>query len=983
MMRSNRFLWLLFTLSLMALFTNNETAAQSNILVVNSTSSSTTSGGCDADCSLLDAINQSNTMNGVQTIQFNMSGDGPFTIFTDIGFRIRQSTIIDATTQPGYNGKPLIQIQPSVITAPYGIYVEDVSSFDSTLSVTIRGVAINGFVNGRGILIGNGQNHLIEQNFIGVNAAGTLAQPNDTGIYMRARNSVIRQNVISGNNGGGVLLINSGDRLSINNQIVGNFVGTNFNGTAPIPNQDGIQIREGANNNSVGGIIPADRNIISGNSRWGIFTDGSDIYPSLSANTTTIQGNYIGTDVSGTLDLGNGSYGIFIQRSDNNVIGGTTGTSPGGNCSGACNLISGNNFGIGISGDEAGTAENNVVRGNFIGTTVTGKAVLPNSGAGISISSSANTIGGTTPSARNIISGNATFGIQLSGQGTFGNIIIGNYIGTDTLGLNDLGNQADGIYINGTAYGNQIGDGTDQGANWIGFNGAVNNHAGIVIDDTPVNGFYSDQNLITGNSIFYNGGFGIDLLPVGFTVNDAGDVDTGANGLQNTPVLSSIVARNTTTIDGTLNSAANRDYNIELFSSTDCDATGHGEGEFFLGAWPVTTNGSGNAAFQVVIPSLVEPNGAITATAIDQDVTLNSPFLGNTSEFSSCIAAQADLSITNVDSADPVLPGDSLTYTLSVSNPANASYADNVIVTDTLPVGLTFVSATASQGTCAFNTPFRKVTCTITQLQNSAAVTVAIATTVDTSIATTTLSNTAVVAADTSDPLLTNNTASQTTRIARANLSVTINDTPDPVPADTLLTYTVVVTNLGTDTATNVALTDTLPANISLISAVATQGSCTPGAGTINCSLGTIINSQTASVVILVRPNYQTQNTIIINTASVSALQVDTLLTNNTFSASTRVNASSEAPPLYLYTIATPTLTWNRISWAAGYEIEVADNSGFSNPKFDNNNISSADLSATTTPLEDGIWYWRVRAKHADESWGEWSAAARFMIDQP
>ena len=76
MMRSNRFLWLFFTLSLMALFANNETAAQSNILVVNSTSSSTTSGGCDADCSFLDAINLSESMNGVQTIQFNMSGDG-------------------------------------------------------------------------------------------------------------------------------------------------------------------------------------------------------------------------------------------------------------------------------------------------------------------------------------------------------------------------------------------------------------------------------------------------------------------------------------------------------------------------------------------------------------------------------------------------------------------------------------------------------------------------------------------------------------------------------------------------------------------------------------------------------------------------------------------------------------------------------------------------------------------------------------------
>jgi len=985
MPHSNRFICLLFAISLMALFTTNQASAQSNILVVTNTGSGTTSGGCDADCTLQDAIDQSESTTGiVETIQFNISGSGPFTILTNSTYRIRHSVIIDATTQPGYSGKPRIQIQPGNASVTDGIYVEDITDYDPTLSVTIRGLAINGFVKGAGILLGNGHNHLIEQNFIGVNPAGTLAQPNGTGVSTRARNTVIHQNVISGNNNSGVLMVNNGvGRDSINNQIIGNFIGTNFNGTAAIPNKDGIQIRDGANHNIVGGTTAADRNIISGNTEWGVFSDGSDIYPSLNSNSNTIQGNYIGTDVTGMFDLGNGADGIFIQRSDNNIIGGTTGTSPGGNCTGACNLISGNNAGIDIFGDSRGSAENNLIQGNYVGTTVTGQAALPNNWVGIALDSSSNTVGGTTPAARNLISGNNTFGMQLSGPDTFGNVITGNYIGTDRSGLNDLGNQYEGIYISGAAYGNRIGDGTDQGANWIGFNGALNNHPGIGMDDTPSNGFYPDQNVITGNSIFYNGGLGIDLLPVGITDNDTGDGDTGPNGLQNTPILNSIVTRADTTVSGSLNSAANRDYIIEFFSNTDCDESGNGEGEFFLGSVPVTTDGNGNAPILATLNPPADLNTAITATAIDNDATANSVFVGNTSEFSACKAAQTNLSITNVDSADPVLPGDSLTYTLTVSNPAAESYAGNVIVTDTLPVGLTYVSANPSQGTCSFDSPTRKVTCSIGQLPNNVTATVAIATTVNLSITTTTLSNTASVTSDTFDPLLSNNTAKQTTGIAHANLGLTITDSPDPVLADALLTYKVVVTNFGTDTATNVALTDTLPANVSLISAVATQGSCTPGSGIINCNLGTLNNRQGASVIILIRPNYQAQNTTIISTASVSALQVDPITTNNSVSASTRVNASSGIPPLYQYTIATPTLTWNSISWATGYQIEVDDNSGFANPNFHDNSIPSNTLSATTTLLTDGIWYWHVRAKKADGTWGGWSATGSFMIDQP
>ncbi|MBA3870040.1 MAG: DUF11 domain-containing protein [Anaerolineae bacterium] len=978
MMRSTRFIGLLVAISLIALFTKNETFAQGNILTVTNTLSNTTTGGCDSDCSLLDAIYASELTSDVETIQFNISGTPPFTILTpdNNGYQIHQSVVIDATTQPGYIDKPLIQIRPSSISTSAGIDVEKAGTNPYALAVTIRGLAINSITHGDGIVLGYGQN-LIEQNFIGVNTAGTLGQPNDIGIYTRSANNVIRNNVISGNNIVGIYLISSS---GTNNQVVGNFIGTNFDGSLPIPNKDGIDVLEGANSNIIGGITPADRNIISSNTGWGIYILGSDDYPTLNTHNTTVQGNYIGTDSLGTHDLGNGAGGIEIYRSDSNIIGGTSGTTPGGDCTGACNLISGNSVGIYILVDAGGTSEENQIQGNFIGTTFTGQVALPNDSVGIAIYSSSNTVGGTTPAARNLISGNTTHGIQLSGLGTFGNKIWGNYIGTDTTGFSELGNHAYGIYINQFAYGNQIGDGTDEGANWIGFNGK----AGVGIDNAvDSNGFYADQNLITANSIFYNTGLGIDLLPTGITANDVGDNDAGGNGLQNAPVISSVVSRDNTTISGTLNSAPNRDYIIEFFASSACDGLGYGEGEVFLGSASATTNGSGNVTFQGNITPPADGEAVITATAIDNDATLDSPFVWNTSEFSACKAAQTDLSITNMDSVDPVLPGDSLSYTLTVSNSnaATASYADNVIVTDTLPVGLIYVSATPSQGTCSFDLPTRKVTCHIGQVTMSETIT--IATTVSPSIATATINNTATVTTDTHDTVLSNNTATQTTGIAHANLGVVITDTPDPVLADSMLTYKVVVSNLGTDTATNVALTDTLPANVYVIGFTTTQGSCTLGTGIINCSLGTLNNGASATVTILMRPDTQMQNTIITNKATVSGLQVDTVPANNLFTATTKVNPSSGMPPLNLFTISTPTLTWNSISWAAAYEIQVDNDSGFNSPNFDMNNIPQGTFTVTTSALADGIWYWHVRAKRDDGTWGGWSATASFMIDTP
>lgn len=139
---------------------------------------------------------------------------------------------------------------------------------------------------------------------------------------------------------------------------------------------------------------------------------------------------------------------------------------------------------------------------------------------------------------------------------------------------------------------------------------------------------------ISGNSIFENGGLGIDLLgfgPSGFTLNDLGDADTGGNGLQNFPVLTAADATDSEiTIVGMLNSLADQSFTVELFANTTCDPSGHGEGKNLLGSTTVTTDGGGNAEISVTLPVGVAIGSVITATATQDDT-------GSTSEFSACV----------------------------------------------------------------------------------------------------------------------------------------------------------------------------------------------------------------------------------------------------------------------------------------------------------------------------------------------------------
>jgi hypothetical protein len=270
------------------------------------------------------------------------------------------------------------------------------------------------------------------------------------------------------------------------------------------------------------------------------------------------------------------------------------------------------------------------IEGNFVGTDASGTQARGNS-SGVTISTinsgavaSANTIGGTTPGARNLISGNNEGGgVNLSANLNTemqGNRVEGNLIGTGPSGTQALGNGNFGVRIR-NAVGTVVGGSTQSSANTIAFNA----QDGVVI---TADGSGSIRNSILRNSIFSNAGLGIDLVggtenAAGATANDPGDADSGANGLQNFPVLASAkTGGGKTTISGNLNSAPNRTFTVQFFSNP----SGTDEGKKFIGQKSVTTGSDGKGTFTFVPDQTVSTGQRITATVTNAE--------GNTSEFS-------------------------------------------------------------------------------------------------------------------------------------------------------------------------------------------------------------------------------------------------------------------------------------------------------------------------------------------------------------
>jgi choice-of-anchor C domain-containing protein len=619
--------------------------------------------------SLRQAILDANANAGADIITFNIAGSGTqiINVLTVLP-TITDQVTIDGTTQTSYVAGSFIPI----ILDGNNLNTNGLTLGVGSSGSTIRGLVVRDFLQYGIEIQATSMTNTISNNFVGrMDSSGNTVtgEENGYGVMVRSTYNTIggttsTGNVISGNTNQGIYID------SVSNTIAGNIVGLNAAGTTALANSNhGIYVTSNGAGTLIGGTTSTARNIISGNTNDGIVIDGGN---GQTFRNVKVQGNYIGTDINGTTAIGNTRYGIYLsQQASGNTIGGSV--------SNAGNVIAGNNS----DGIRSDTGIYNTIQGNTIGLSSSGTA-LANGGNGIILNgSSYSQIGGTTSLAANTIGRNVLDGIQLLGASTY-NTIQGNFIGTNASGTSSLGNQRYGVYFSTGAINNTLG-GTTTGAgnvisgntnygvlveadsntiqgNTIGRNPAnssslansvgvyVNNVSNTVIGGSAtgaaniiagntnqgivVTGTSAANNAILGNSIFSNGGLGIDLAAdAAVQANDSLDADTGANGLQNFPVISSAVSGPTgTTIAGSLNSLASTNFRLEFFSiPSGTQDTTNGEGPTFLGFINVTTNSSGNASFTEFLQNLfIAAGDRVTATAT---VRASDFTFGNTSEF--------------------------------------------------------------------------------------------------------------------------------------------------------------------------------------------------------------------------------------------------------------------------------------------------------------------------------------------------------------
>lgn len=688
-------------------------------------------GTCDADdCTLREALNAANASPGADTIAFNIGGGGPQTIAPGTALPVAiEPVVLDATAQPGYVDRPLIELNGA--NAGGGVAGLVLQGGQSV----VRGFVINRFDHGGIHLLGASHN-VVQGNYIGTDSTGSTATGGTAsdhgGIYLSSSSdnqvggtTAIERNLVSGGNCG--IRCDNGWR----NAIEGNFVGTDVTGSVGVGNSGraGIWV-SGGGENRVGGTETGAGNLVSGNNTAVEPWAGAGVMVEWSSGTT-VQGNRIGTDLAGAVALGN-QLGLTVSG---------PGVTVGGLEPGSGNVISGNRFqGVNLGGDC-------VFSGNLVGTDATGTQPLGNASIGVGLWGTANRVGGITGTERNVISANGDDGIVICGSAGRGDHVIqGNFIGTDITGTVRLGNGANGwgpgirtcpdnnfnviggeavgagnliagnngsqvdlrssdnavqgnrigtdvtgtvavlpaspgiglfevaernliagnlisgvdraIYLAGPGVratrilGNQMGttaDGTASLPNTVGVD--VADSADNVIGGTTlgegntiafnsaygigVSGEAALNNAIRGNAIHSNGTppgdwLGLDLVsgtPV--TPNDLGDSDTGPNRLQNYPVLLQAAASATALlVEGRLNSRPNTNFRLDLYASAACDPTGFGEGEHYLGTVEVLTDTASDAYFYANLAVTVVPGRFLTATATDPD--------GNTSEFSAC-----------------------------------------------------------------------------------------------------------------------------------------------------------------------------------------------------------------------------------------------------------------------------------------------------------------------------------------------------------
>jgi exo-beta-1,3-glucanase (GH17 family) len=555
-------------------------------------------GFCTLRAAIQEANAAANSAGGSDQIAFNIPGNGPHTIQPLSALpAIVDAVVIDATTQPGYAGTPLIELDGGLAGAGVsGLRFE-------TGGNTVKGLAINRFA-ASGILVLTGGENTIQGNFLGTDATGTAAAPNAaSGIDVRTAGNLIggagsgEGNLISGNANFGILLLGG----AAENTIVGNRIGTDQTGTAAIGNAlYGIYVTSPGN--QIGGPAAGDGNLISGNLRGGVAVTGA------TATGNVVRGNRVGTTADGNAALPNGNAGITVSNVSGNTIGGTA--------AGAGNVLSGNALHGAMIVGAAST--NNVVQGNLVGLNAAGTAAVPNGQYGITNYSPTSMIGGPAAGAGNTVSGNNFSGVLVYTPTATEVKVQGNRIGTNAAGTAAVPNGFYGVYVNSTD--NLIGGAAAGEGNLI----SGNTRGGVALTERT-----AQRNVVQGNRIgtnpagtaaLANGGSGVTIAEgsnntIGGTAAGAGNQISG-NAAQGVIVVGVNATGNTvrgnligTNGAGTA-AVANGQYGVAVYSS-NTTIGGAGSGNTI----------SGNAGGGVIVYGTTVTGTTVQGNRIGTDAT--------------------------------------------------------------------------------------------------------------------------------------------------------------------------------------------------------------------------------------------------------------------------------------------------------------------------------------------------------------------------
>jgi uncharacterized repeat protein (TIGR01451 family) len=584
----------------------------------------------------------------------------------------------------------------------------------------------------------------IQRNFIGLSTSGTAALPNQIGVLLTGGSSgnsigfasLTSRNALATNAIADVLIDGSDDNL-----VAGNLIGTNSDGTGTpggSTNNVGVLIRGAATGNTVGGSTSSAGNVISGHDAAGLRIEGSG------ATDNLIQGNVIGTATGGSAAVPNGVGIVIADGATDNSVGGTT--------SGARNIVSGNaGDGIRIEGDGTNA---NVLQGNYVGLAADGTTGLPNTGNGIRIvGGSNNTVGGSTLGAGNTIANNNGSGILVE---------VGSAAGTgqaNLLSRNLIYNNGDlGIRLGPGANGNQAAP-TLTSATTSGTTTTVVGTLNSTPSTTFTIEFYSDDapgdpsgagegrrflgtTTVTTDAsgaasftanLTPAAAAGQEISAIAIVANPTatptnGNTSQFATNVVNQEVQADLVVTMTAAATppapaGQVPTGALYTYTITVTNQGDGAAASVNlantipVGTTFVGGTstqggplsqtgsvinvPLGTlapNASATITITIVSPTTIPAAGTITNTANATTTTSESSTTNNTATLTTTVVQGIDLSVTKVASLSQPVLGSDFAYILTVTNNSSVN-ATSVVLTDTLPAGVTFVSATTTQGT--------------------------------------------------------------------------------------------------------------------------------------------------------------------------------------------------------------------------------------------------------------------------------------------